>query len=112
MGSGPAGAQGYGSGSYQVPLSKQRSLEGENFRVLQSPYAAANANQGDANSLSRSISFMVKNEYGSRPTPNGDQDGMHERYLGAWHSTSSMVILSASWSGWTWGWRLPRLCWV
>jgi len=37
---------------YQVPLSKQRSLEGENFRILQSP-------PGQEGSLSRSISFMA-----------------------------------------------------
>ena len=54
----------YGSGGpppnyvYQVPISKQRSLEGENFRVLQSPLHGAPPSQDG--SLSRSISFMVR----------------------------------------------------
>ena len=49
--------------AYQVPISKQRSLEGENFRVLQSPQHSSGSSQqqgGQDGSLSRSISFMVR----------------------------------------------------
>ena len=49
--------------AYQVPISKQRSLEGENFRVLQSPQhnnSSQQQQQSQDGSLSRSISFMVR----------------------------------------------------
>ena len=91
----------YGAGStntapnyiYQVPISKQRSLEGENFRVLQSPYGQPNQD----GSLSRSISFMVRNEHNGR---NGDQDSMHEKYLSVLNSdTGRRSIESTPQSG-------------
>ena len=91
----------YGPGSnatapnyiYQVPISKQRSLEGENFRVLQSPYGQPNQD----GSLSRSISFMVRNDHNGR---NGDQDSMHEKYLSVLNSdTGRRSIESTPQSG-------------
>eukprot|EP00090_Calanus_glacialis_P003765 TRINITY_DN12798_c0_g1_i1.p1 TRINITY_DN12798_c0_g1~~TRINITY_DN12798_c0_g1_i1.p1 ORF type:complete len:1185 (-),score=141.46 TRINITY_DN12798_c0_g1_i1:1321-4875(-) len=78
---------------YQVPISKQRSLEGENFRVLQSPYGQPNQD----GSLSRSISFMVRNDHNGR---NGDQDSMHEKYLSVLNSdTGRRSIESTPQSG-------------
>ena len=55
---------------YQVPISKQRSLEGENFRVLQSPLHGAPSQD---NSLSRSFSFMVR---------QSEQNGRGEEHEG------------------------------
>ena len=52
---------GYG---YQVPLSKQRSLEGDNFKQAQSPQSPP----GQDSSLSRSISVMTRSG-----DTNGDQ---------------------------------------
>ena len=69
---GPASyPQGYQVG-YQAPISKQRSLEGENFKKLQSPLQSPYAQPGQDGSLSRSHSFMAR---------NGDQEALHERYL-------------------------------
>ena len=48
-----------GYGHSQSSISKQRSLEGDNFKLLQSPYAQSQPQDG---SLSRSISFMARNE--------------------------------------------------
>ena len=75
------GQAGHGQG-YQVPqLAKQRSLEGENFKVLQSPLQSplqsAYAQPGQEGSLSRSISFMVR---------NGDKEALHEKYLAVMNS--------------------------
>ena len=50
-------------------LSKQRSLEGDNFKILQSP-TSTGANQDG--SLSRSISFMTRNDH------NGDGGHSHD----------------------------------
>ena len=58
---------------YQVPLSKQRSLEGENFKKLQSPLQSPYCQPGQDGSLSRSISFMAR---------NGEVEGRQEKYLG------------------------------
>ena len=58
---------------YQVPLSKQRSLEGENFKKLQSPLQSPYSQPGQDGSLSRSISFMAR---------NGEVEGRQEKYLG------------------------------
>ena len=70
---GPSSHPGQAGQGYQVPqLAKQRSLEGENFKVLQSPLQSPYAQPGQDGSLSRSISFMVR---------NGDKEAMHEKYL-------------------------------
>ena len=70
---GPSSQGGQAGQAYQGPqLSKQRSLEGENFKVLQSPLQSPYAQPGQDGSLSRSISFMVR---------NGDKEALHEKYL-------------------------------
>ena len=61
---GQAGHQGYQEATRLPQLSKQRSLEGENFKVLQSPLQspyAQPAQPGQDGSLSRSFSFMGRN---------------------------------------------------
>ena len=61
--------------AYQVPISKQRSLEGENFRVLQSPQhnSASSQQQSQDGSLSRSISFMVRQSEQNGLLRGGDE---------------------------------------
>jgi len=59
--------------AYQVPISKQRSLEGENFRVLQSPVHPTT--QAQDGSLSRSISFMVRQSEQNGSRVGDDHEG-------------------------------------